>query len=237
ASVLTIGGENDNRISSRFDKVLTENERIKIIDAFSEKYNNGETVDFEENTVDPGMAKELGIKAIWAVFYAALGLGVYVSLRFEWRFAVVVVITMIHDAFFVITLFSIFRLEVNLPFLAAILTIIGYSINDKIVIFDRIRENLRFAKLKTFADLCELVNRSIRQTMTRSINTVLMVLIAAICLFIFGSEAIKLFSLAMILGLISGVYSSIFIASQIWLLIKNQSLNSKKAAITKEQVN
>ena len=91
-------------------------------------------------------------------------------------------------------MFAIFRLEVNLPFLAAVLTTIGYSINDKIVIFDRIRENLRFAKLQTDADLVAMVNDSIWQTMARNINTVLVVLIAAGCLYLFGSESIKLFA-------------------------------------------
>jgi SecD/SecF fusion protein len=158
-----------------------------------------------------------------------------VSIRFEWRFAVAAIIALLHDAFIVVSIFSIFRLEVNLPFVAAVLTIIGYSINDTIVIFDRVRENLRFAKIKSFDDLAELVNRSTWQTMTRSINTVITVLIAALCLFIFGSPAIRLFSLAMIVGLISGAYSSIFIASPIWMLLKNRSLGSKapKPAVEK----
>ena len=103
------------------------------------------------------------------------------------------------------------------------LTIIGYSINDTIVIFDRIRENLRFAKIKTFSDLCQSVNASVWQTMTRSINTALTVLFAAAALFIFGSESIRLFSLAMLIGLFSGAYSSIFIASPLWLLMKKKS--------------
>lgn len=233
---LTIGGDDNKRISSRFDRVISESERIKIVDAFSAKFGEGTPVEYEENTVDVGMAKELGVKAMWAVFFASLGIIIYVSIRFEWRFAIAAVVALLHDAFIVISLFSIFRLEVNLPFLAAILTIIGYSINDTIVIFDRIRENLRFAKIKSFADLSELVNRSIRQTMIRSMNTVLTVLIAATCLFVFGSEAIRLFSLAMMLGLFCGAYSSIFIASQIWIILKNATMNSKKTAIAKEQL-
>ena len=128
----------------------------------------------------------------------------------------------------VIAMFAIFRFEVNLPFLAAVLTTIGYSINDKIVIFDRIRENLRFAKLKTDADLVALVNDSIWQTMARNINTVLVVLLAAGCLYIFGSESIKLFALAKLIGLTSGAYSSIFIACSLWYLFKRKSLRSSK---------
>jgi len=233
-SVLTIGGDQNNRVTSRFDKVLSDVERKKIVAEFSAKYTELTESDVAENTVDVGMAKELGQKAIYAILLASLGIIVYVSIRFEWRFAVSAVIALLHDAFIVISLFSIFRLEVNLPFLAAILTIIGYSINDTIVIFDRIRENLRFGKTKTYNDLKELVNRSIRQTMTRSINTVLTVMVAAICLFIFGSEAIRLFSLAMILGLFCGAYSSIFIASQVWLVLKKKTMNAKKTAVVKD---
>ena len=224
-SSLTIGGDNSDRISARFDKELASEDVQKIDAAFKGAF--GDNISKEENTVDTTIAKELASKAIWGVIYASMGIIVYVSIRFEWRFAVAAIVALLHDAFIVVSLFSIFRLEVNLPFVAAVLTIIGYSINDTIVIFDRIRENMRFSKMKTFEDLHELVNRSVWQTMTRSINTVMTVLVAALCLFIFGSEAIRLFSLAMILGLISGAYSSIFIASPIWLLLKNRSMNAK----------
>lgn len=223
--ILTMGSNNE-RVTARFDNVLSQQETNKVITAFEDKY--GEQVSYEENTVDVTMAKELARKAILAVLYASVAIIIYVSIRFEWRFAVAAIVALLHDALITISIFSIFRLEVNLPFVAAVLTIIGYSINDTIVIFDRVRENVRFAKLKTFGDLVALVNRSIWQTMTRSINTVVTVLFAATALFIFGSEAIRLFSLAMIIGLMCGVYSSIIIACPIWLLLKNKSLNAKK---------
>ncbi|MBR2569932.1 MAG: protein translocase subunit SecF, partial [Paenibacillus sp.] len=115
------------------------------------------------------------------------------------------------------------------------LTIIGYSINDTIVIFDRVRENLRFAKVRNWDDLAHLVNDSIYQTLTRSINTVLTVLFAAACLFIFGSESIKMFSLAILIGLGFGAYSSIFIASPLWAVLKNKELKKPKAAAKPKQ--
>ncbi|KIL41046.1 hypothetical protein SD70_09535 [Gordoniibacillus kamchatkensis] len=226
-STLTVGGTNNDRVTARFDKVLGQADETKVQAAFKAVY--GDKVSMEVNTVDTEIARDLAVKAIYAVLASTIGIVIYVSIRFEWRFAIAAIISLLHDAFIVVSLFSIFRLEVDLPFIAAILTIIGYSINDTIVIFDRVRENLRFAKLKTFDDLAELVNRSIWQTMTRSINTVITVLIAALCLFIFGSPAIRLFSLAMIFGLVSGTYSSVFIASPIWLLLKNRTLGSKAA--------
>ncbi|MNI42187.1 preprotein translocase subunit SecF [compost metagenome] len=181
--------------------------------------------------MDPQLAKELLNKAIYAIAISSVLICIYVSIRFEWRFAIAAIIAILHDAFMVIAVFAIFRLEVNLPFLAAVLTTIGYSINDKIVIFDRIRENLRFAKLKTSEDIANLVNDSIWQTMARNINTVLVVLVAAICLYLFGSESIKLFALAKIIGLASGGYSSIFIACSLWYLFKRNSMAATKKKV------
>ncbi|MCZ8519049.1 MULTISPECIES: protein translocase subunit SecF [Paenibacillus] len=223
-----IGGDAGDRVTMRFDHVLNAEEVSKVEAGFKAAF--GEGVSKEENTVDTELANEMAVKAIYAVLAASLGIIIYVSIRFEWRFAVAAVVALLHDAFIVVSLFSIFRLEVNLPFVAAILTIVGYSINDTIVIFDRIRENMRFAKVKTYEDLSLVVNQSIWQTMTRSINTVLTVLIAAVLLCVMGSEAIRLFSLAMIMGLVAGMYSSIIIASPLWLLLKSKSLASKPKA-------
>ncbi|SEC73258.1 protein translocase subunit SecF [Paenibacillus sp. GP183] len=222
----TIGGNNKDRVSIRFEEVLNDAATQKLQDAFKSAY--GTDVSKEINTVDPQLAKELLVKAVYAVAIASVLICIYVSIRFEWRFAIAAIIAILHDALMVIAVFAIFRFEVNLPFLAAILTTIGYSINDKIVIFDRIRENLRFTKLKTDNDLIQMVNDSIWQTMARNINTVLVVLVAAGCLYIFGSQSIKLFALAKLIGLTSGAYSSIFIACSLWYVLKRKSLGTKK---------
>ncbi|WP_373228502.1 protein translocase subunit SecF [Cohnella sp.] len=210
----------ENRDSVRFKQALNEQQERDFKAAFLSQIDADAS--FEINIVDVDIAREQQTNAIIGLAVASLGIVLYISIRFEWRFALAAVASLLYDALFVICLFSIFRLEVNLPFILAVLTIIGYSINDTVVIFDRIRENLRFAKIKTHADLEKLVNDSIWQTMARSINTVITVLLAAGCLFVFGSESIKLFSLAMIFGLASGAYSSIFIASQLWLYFKKR---------------
>jgi preprotein translocase subunit SecF len=223
----------ENRDSIRFKDALNEQQEKDLKSAFLTQMD--EQASFEINIVDVDIAREQQTNAIVGLAVASLGIVLYMSIRFEWRFAVAAVASLLYDAVFVICLFSILRLEVNLPFILAVLTIIGYSINDTVVIFDRIRENLRFAKIKTHADLDKLVNDSIWQTLARSINTVITVLLAAVCLFIFGSESIKLFSLAMIFGLVSGAYSSIFIASQLWLYFKKKQPIKKvavKAPIT-----
>jgi SecD/SecF fusion protein len=223
-SVVTVGGGQQDRVTVRFDRVLNADigESDRILSAFAVEYGNG--IGKEENTVDPGIAKELAFQAIVAVAVASIGIMLYVTLRFEWGFAVAAIIALVHDVFFVISVFSILKLEVNLPFIAAILTIVGYSINDTVVIFDRIRENLRFARAKTWEDLTSLVNLSINQTLVRSVNTAVTVLIASIALLVWGSDSINLFSLAMTVGLVVGMYSSIYIASQVWLTLKFKSI-------------
>jgi SecD/SecF fusion protein len=229
AESVVVGGGGE-RVSIRFGRVLDaeQGEASKLLSAFRAAY--GDQVSAEENTVDPVIAQELGVRAIIAILCASVGIIALVMLRFEWRFALAGIIALLHDAFFVVTVFSVLRLEVNLPFIAAVLTIIGYSINDTIVIFDRIRENMRFAKLRTFDDLCRLVNVSMSQTLVRSINTGLQVLVASLLLLLFGSESIRLFSLAMTLGMAIGMYSSIYIAAQIWIVLKWRSMQKKPAA-------
>lgn len=220
---ITPGNE---RVNIRFNQVLTEAQDQALRDSI---HKLDKDASFEINTVDPEMAKELGRNAIYAVLLSCIGIIIYVSIRFEWRFAIAAILSLLHDAFVVISVFSIFRLEVNLTFIIAILTIIGYSINDTIVIFDRIRENLRFAKIKKRSDLVELVNRSLSQTFARSLYTALSVVIAAFFMLLLGGESIKMFSLAIVIGLLFGAYSSIFIASPMWLLLKEKDIGKSKA--------
>ena len=141
-----------------------------------------------------------------ALIYAAIGIIIYVSLRFEWRMGLSAVLALLHDVFIIVALFSLLRLEVDITFIAAILTIVGYSINDTIVTFDRVRENLHKIKVIDPHQIDDIVNRSIRQTMTRSINTVLTVVVVVIAILIFGASSLFNFSLALLIGLLSGVF-------------------------------
>lgn len=216
-----------DRVSIRFPEVLTNDQVQALQTTFNSQIDPNAS--YEINTVDAEMAKELERNALLAVVVASIGIIIYVTIRFEWRFAIAAVVALLHDAFLVISVFSILRLEVNLTFIVAILTIIGFSINDTIVIFDRIRENLRFAKKQTRSDLEDLVNKSVSQTMTRSLGTVFTVFIAAFALLVLGSESIRMFSLAMVIGLVFGAYSSIFIASPLWLALR---IRKKPAAVS-----
>ncbi len=225
--VSSVGGSNNDRISVRFKEVLSQTDTNAIITAFSEKF--GSDASAEVNVVSPDMARELGIKTIWAILIASLGIMLYVMIRFEWRIALAANLTILYDGFVVIALFSLFRLEVDLPLIAAVLTTIGYSINDKIVIFDRVRENMSFTNAKRKEQLALVVNQSIWQTMARNIYTVLTVFIVALAIFLFGSESIKLFSLAILIGLLSGAYSSICLASPLWYVFKKNQKTKKPA--------
>lgn len=231
-SIIEVAGDENEIAVTRFDTIIDSNILPIIKDVFREKY--GQEVDLMESKVDPMMSRELAKKAIYAVLWASLGIIIYVTIRFEYRFAVAAIIALVHDAFLTITVFSILRLEVDLAFIAAILTIVGYSVNDTIVIFDRIRDNMKHAKIKRKEDLEKLVNDSLNQTLTRSINTVLTVLITASALYFFGGSGIKNFSFALLVGLLSGSYSSIFLASQIWLAWKTRDLEKKRFNVQAE---
>lgn len=191
---------------------LNDEQVGRIVAALSQKI--GQVSVIESQMVEGVIGRELLGRALTAVVIACVGIVIYVSLRFEFRFAVAAVLALIHDVIIVLGAFALLGRQVNSPFIAAVLTIIGYSINDTIVIFDKIRENLRLRKKET---LEELTNKSILQTMTRSLNTVITTLLAVFALFFFGGASIRDFSLALIIGLTTGTYSSIFIASPIWL--------------------
>ncbi|HOQ23133.1 MAG TPA: protein translocase subunit SecF [Bacillota bacterium] len=169
--------------------------------------------------VDPLIGKELVSNTIIAVIISCFLILVYVAFRFEFKSGVAGVIALIHDVLFVIGVFALLRKEISATFVAAILTIIGYSINDTIVIFDRIRENLQFRKKDESFE--SVVNLSILQTMRRSLNTSITTVLAILALYFVGGPAIKEFCLALIIGVTAGSYSSIFVASPLWVVWRN----------------
>ncbi|PSA99431.1 protein translocase subunit SecDF [Bacillus halotolerans] len=217
---VVLSGEKSNIGVARFVGVPDKETIAKVKDYFKDKYGSEPNV----STVSPTVGKELARNALYAVAIASIGIIIYVSIRFEYKMAVAAIVSLLYDAFFIVTFFSITRLEVDVTFIAAVLTIVGYSINDTIVTFDRVREHMKKRKPKTFADLSHIVNLSLQQTFTRSINTVLTVVIVVITLLIFGASSITNFSIALLVGLLTGVYSSLYIAAQIWLVWKGKEL-------------
>ncbi|WP_020060826.1 protein translocase subunit SecDF [Bacillus sp. 123MFChir2] len=217
---------NDNKgFAVRTIGVLSKDDISKVKTVFHDKYGTEPNV----STVSPTIGKEIARNALIAVLIASVVIILYVSIRFRFTYALSAVLALLHDAFFIIVAFSLLHLEVDLTFIAAVLTIIGYSINDSIVTFDRNRELYKQKqKIRTLSDLEEIVNASIRQTIGRSINTVMTVLLPVITLLIFGSESLRNFSIALFVGLIVGTYSSVFVASQIWLMLENRRLKKGK---------
>jgi len=167
--------------------------------------------------VGPTISSELLWKGLQAIIFALIAILIYIWLRFEWQFGFGAVVALAHDVIFTLGVLSLFSIDFSLSSIAAVLTIAGYSINDSVVIFDRIRENLRkYKKL----ELPDLFNISINNTLSRTVMTSLTTLIALICLYFFGGEVIKPFAFAMIIGVLIGTYSSIFIAVPTLLLFK-----------------
>lgn len=166
--------------------------------------------------VGPQVGGELANQGGLAMLYALLGILIYVTFRFEWRFAVGSVAALVHDVLITVGIFSIFQFEFSLPVLAAVLAVIGYSLNDTIVVYDRIRENFRKMR-KSMA--VEIMNTAINQTLPRTILTSLTTLLVVVTLLVFGGEVIRGFSLALFIGVLIGTYSSIFIASPAVLVL------------------
>lgn len=223
SSVIQMSGDKSALIRT---KVLDENKHDQVVKALEEK---GAITPLErDEKVGPVIGKELTRNALLALAIASVLMIFYITWRFEFKFAIAAIIALLHDVLVVVGAFAIFRWEVDSAFVAAILTIIGYSINDTIVIFDRIRENLK--KKERGETLEQMVNKSVLQTMTRSINTVLTVIFVLVALLLFGGATTQTFVLAMLIGVISGCYSSIFNASPLWLEFK---LREKKPAHAK----
>lgn len=184
----------------------------------SVKDNLGEFELLRSEKVGPAIGSELKRAALLALLVASILQILYITVRFEFKFGIAAILALLHDTVIAVGFFSLLQIEVGSVFVAAILTIIGYSINDTIVIFDRIRENMRNRKKQS---LSELINKSIRQTIVRSINTSLAVIFVLLALLFLGGETTKNFALALTVGTICGAYSSIFVASPLWYDMKN----------------
>ena len=190
------------------------------IKAVQDALNNmfdGQNVDYRRiEFVGPQVGEELKLKGLYAIIFSLLGILTYIWFRFEWQFGIASIIALAHDAIATIGLFALTQMEFNLSTVAAILMIAGYSINDTVVVFDRIRENLRKYKKKPLA---ELFNLSLNQTLSRTLMTSVTTFLALIALYVFGGEVIRGFVYALIFGIGIGTYSSIFVASPVLLLM------------------
>jgi preprotein translocase subunit SecF len=193
------------------DEAVAEKLRQKFI---SPSEGSGLVPPFEYSvtTIGAQVSKEIVNRAWQAILVALAGMLVYIAIRFRLRYGIAAVLALVHDVVITLGVFSVARLEINLPVIAALLTVVGYSINDTIVVFDRIRENVRLQK-KT--PLWDIINRSINQTLTRTLNTSGTTLVPVVILLVLGGVALREFMVAMLCGVIVGTYSSIGVASPI----------------------
>jgi preprotein translocase subunit SecF len=214
-NVKNFGNKNDFLVM--FEKKDT---KINFIEIIKNDLTNslGNSFEFRRvENVGPKISSELLKSGIIAIAVSLAAMLFYIWIRFEWQFSLGAILALFHDVIITLGFFSFFSLEINLSIVAAVLTIVGYSMNDTVVIYDRVRENLRrFSDIKIF----ELTNISINETLSRTIITSVTTLLALVSIFIFGGEILKGFSLAMILGVIFGTYSSIYIANPILVKLK-----------------
>ncbi|MBP6882364.1 MAG: protein translocase subunit SecF [Candidatus Levybacteria bacterium] len=219
---------------------MTQKQDIQITDALREKTGQFTQADFD--TVGPVIGQETTNKAVLAVLFASILIVIYIAMSFRkvprpassWRFGVCAILAVLHDALVLIGIFSLLghflHVEVDSLFITAVLTVIGFSVHDTIVVFDRIRENL----LKTSGiPFPQLVNNSILQTITRSLNTSLTAIIVLVTLLIFGGESVRWFVVALLIGIISGTYSSIFNAAPLLVTWQEWDLKRKKSITSK----
>ena len=204
-------------------KDLDETQSAEVFNALKEKYSLEDSALVTQTQVGASVGKELTRNAIVAILIACIAMLIYVAIRFEFAFGVAAILALVHDVLITISVYAIFDIPVNTPFIAAILTIVGYSINDTIVIFDRIRENVRSMRRKTPT---EIANISINKTLARSINTSLttLIIIGAVNIFV---PTVREFSLPLLVGIAVGAYSTIFIAAPIWVILKGKKKSKK----------
>ena len=199
---------------------LEENQRKDVMAGIKSSVGNYEVM--REEKVGATIGGELIFNAVMALVISWVLIILYIAYRFEFKFGFAAIVALIHDILIVLAFFSFTQKQVDSSFVAALLTIVGYSINDTIVIFDRIRENLKL-HFRRGGNVGELVNKSIYQTLTRSLYTVFTCLFTTFALYFFGGETTKDFAFALIVGFSSGCYSSIFIAGPLWLTFRNMS--------------
>ena len=205
----------DNEVSIRLGITSELDSTTTIIkDKIAKAMPDNPFIERRNESVGPKIGKELIFDALMAVLWSMVLILFYIMWRFEFKFSVGAIIALFHDVTITMGVFSLLDIEISAPIIAAVLTIVGYSLNDTIVVYDRIRENLKTAS-KNIKDISGIVNSSINETLSRTIVTSMTTLIVVIILFFFGGEVLKTFALALIIGIVVGTYSSIFVASPI----------------------
>ncbi|UCH85230.1 MAG: protein translocase subunit SecF [Candidatus Latescibacterota bacterium] len=214
----------DREILIKIKQIGEAAETARQIESVLQEQMANRTIDIRRvESVGPKIGSELKTASFWAIIYSLVGIVVYITWRFEFRFAIAAIIALIHDVLFTLGFFSVANREISIPVIAGLLTIVGYSLNDTIVVFDRIRENLHSRKREGYS---VVVNSSINETLSRTVITSLTTLVVVACLVIIGGPVIRDFALTLLVGVLIGTYSSIFIASSV--LVEWENWRSKQ---------
>ncbi len=219
-------GAQKHEIIIKTKRSLSNDDRIKVFEAIKGKFGLEQSAFIGANNIGPSIGKEIREKALIAILIASVGMFLYIIFRFEIIYGISSIVALMHDVLILLAVYAIFRVPVNSSFIAAILTVVGYSINDTIVVFDRVRENVHRMNPKT--SYFDIADQSLSQTITRSINTSLTTLLVIGSLFVFGVISIKALAFPLMMGIIAGTYSSIFIASPLWALLKTAKRNKNR---------
>lgn len=209
-------GDNKTEVDITTLEIETE-KRDQIIEKIKEKYSLEQSAVLEATNVSASASTKLIADAFKAIGWAVLFMLIYITVRFNFRSGISAIVGLIHNILVMLSIYAIFRIPVNTSFIAAILTIVGYSINDTIVVFDKIRENAKIDRRSKFG---EVANKSLNQTLTRTLNTSFTTLFTILALYILGVDSIREFALPIIIGVIVGTYSSICIATPMWTVLR-----------------
>lgn len=230
--VVKFGYEND--LKTEADRSAFSLDRVtKITNALKAKYDaeaseeDAKVILKNQDIISPSTGQDLARSALWMSILACIAILFYVTLRFEFVSGVVAIVALVHDVLLLLGLYSIMQWSVDTNFIAAILTVLGYSINNTIVIMDRIRENTRHARKESYS---EIADKSILQTMNRSLNTTITTLLTIGMVYILGVKSIQVFALPIIIGIVIGFYSSVFVAGPLWATWRDSAVKAKKRA-------
>lgn len=222
---LIYSGQANETIIILTTRVLDNDVRSEILDTISSQYQIDPSA-IGIQSVSETVGKEIVQSGLYSILLSAIGMLIYITFRFEFRFGLAAVVALLHDVSIMLSVYLIFRLPVNSAFIAAVLIVVGYSINDTIVVFDRIRDTAKYSKTSNPE---RIANESILSTLTRTINTSLTTLLVVLALVVFGASSIKELAIPLMAGIATGTYSSICIASPVWVSLKRMQKTALKA--------
>lgn len=220
-------GANSEQIIIKTIEKLDTAKREEVFEVFKNKYALQDADLISSEQISASVSGDIKVNAFWSIMIASALMLAYITFRFEFVFGLGAIISLAHDVLILLAVYAIFRLPVNSTLIASVLTVVGYSINDTIVVYDRIREDVKRERSKS---LLELANRSVNRTISRTLNTTITTLVVIVSLYIFGSNTIREFALPLFIGISVGTYSSVFIASASWALIRQKLAGKGKYA-------